>query len=225
MRDIARGLLRWLYGLRLAPVTLAVVAVTALAFVVEEASGRWMYTDRLTQWIGFSPVRVEHGQWWRFPGSQLVNPPMWSMARHISAPEHFLTNMLALLLVGPFLERALGGARYLSVYAVGGVCSQIGFLVLFPHGIGVGGGSSGGVAAVIGAAVVTGRATRRNSAAAERTARRLTTLFVVLAVVSLRFSPVTNAIHLSGALTGGILGTVYYLARQRRRLPSPRPAG
>ena len=47
--------------------------------------------------------------------------------------DHLCYNMLFLILVGPMCEKRLGAWRYASLYMVSGICSALGFVLMYPE--------------------------------------------------------------------------------------------
>jgi membrane associated rhomboid family serine protease len=127
---VKRTLTRWL-GLP-APVTTAIVAVTAAVGLVQLFTG-----GLLQQWLGFyAPVAVV--QPWRFVTAALVHASIL----------HFLFNMLVLYMVGPNIERRIGALPYLAVYLVTAAAGSIAVSFLSPGTLVV--GASGAIFGLFG---------------------------------------------------------------------------
>jgi rhomboid protease GluP len=123
-------------------------------------------------------------------------------------PAHLAMNMLALWVLGPFVEFALGARRFLLVYMVAGLGSM-GVVMAFasgPNGEQLTAGASGCIMGLVGAtAALMLRGWRREKAVSAR--RRLAAMLLIVGVQIIFDSVVPNVsmtAHLSGALIGFI---------------------
>jgi len=89
----------------------------------------------------FGPL-VAEGEWWRLITAAFLHYGFI----------HLGMNMLALWLFGPALESALGPARFLMLYLVGGLAGSAGALLLTPTAATV--GASGAIYGLFGAILV-----------------------------------------------------------------------
>ena len=140
----------------------------------------------------FGPAVEDQGEWWRVVTSGFL---------HISW-EHFLSNMLALLLLGVLLGNALGAARFVVTYLGSLVIGSLFVLLFSPDSLTV--GASGAIFGLAGAGVVV----------AWRQRRWLFLLLVVAwAVTNLLFTLSTPGIsvagHFGGLLGGALLGFLF----------------
>ena len=183
-------------------VTIAIIAVCAVSYVLQLTVPTW--TNR---WA-FSPLAgsVEP---WRFLTAAFLHSP--------SSVLHIVFNMVALWMVGPYLEAALGRARYVTLYLVSAVGGSVGAVVLAPV---VGGwntamvGASGAVFGLFGAVLVV---LRRLGGSAGG----IVGVIVLNGVLSFVLPGVAWQAHLGGLVTGLLLGAAYaYAPKQRRTLVS-----
>jgi membrane associated rhomboid family serine protease len=79
---------------------------------------------------------------------------MTSMFMH-AGWEHIIGNMVFLWAFGPEVEDAMGGARYLMFYLLGGLASSIAEIAIDPSSTVPSLGASGAIAAVMGAFLIT----------------------------------------------------------------------
>src|SRR5262249_7221896 len=155
-------------------VTYAIIVVNIAMFIAEWANGGTTSEESLVRLGAFHPALAESGQYWRLFTANFLH---FGIA-------HIALNMLALLVLGPFVEFAIGAGWYLAVYLASGVLaiacvwglqwmhvSQPDWLV----------GASGAIMGLIGAtAAIQLRGWVRERARIAR--RRLRVLFLILAL-------------------------------------------
>ncbi|MGO9079400.1 MAG: rhomboid family intramembrane serine protease [Streptosporangiaceae bacterium] len=184
-----------------ARVTWALVAVNVLLWLVELA-----HQNLGDDWAMFG-YGVASGQWYRLITSAFLPPPglgNWG-------PLDIIFNMYALILVGPALERALGAARFLSVYLVSALGGSVMFYYLAPPGTAAL-GASGAIFGLFGAWFVLARRMRVD-------ARQIVFLIGINLVFSFTISGIAWQAHVGGLLAGGLLTAAYaYAPRANRAL-------
>lgn len=122
---------------------------------------------------------------------------------------HVLSNVFALVTIGPALEQALGRARYLALYlvsALGG--STLSYLVSEPGTLGV--GASGAIFGLFGAYYVVVRRTGGDTGS-------IVTLLVINLVITFALPIIDWRAHVGGLLTGAAVAAAYAYAPQGRR--------
>ncbi len=134
---------------------------------------------------------------------------------------HLAMNMLALLALGPFVERSMGRVNYVAVYLLSGLAALATVVVLQQHHLAVAGplvGASASIMALVGAtAAVLLRGWVRERAAAAARRLRLVAVVLVVQVVFDHFVPqVSGAAHLAGAGYGFALASLLPHRRPRR---------
>ncbi len=193
-------------GRRWGPVTLSLIGLNVALFLLTAAlaalGGRSPldnWSSRLFQQLAQVPAFVDAGQWWR---------PLTAAFLHYGLL-HLALNMLALLVFGSELERALGRARFLTVYLVsvlGGAAS----VQLFEVPFGQVAGASTAIYGLMGALGVVLVHRRREL-------RGLLTLLAVNLLIS--FLPgVSLAGHVGGLVAGAAATGVLVAARRQRAL-------
>jgi rhomboid protease GluP len=154
------------------------------------------------------------GEWWRLGTSLFL---------HFGAL-HLIMNMLALRLLGPFVEFALGFGRFLIVYLLAGIGSM-GMVMSFGSGASpeqMTVGASGcimGLVGATGALMIRGWLRERALSAK----RKLVAVFLIIAMQTIfdaMIPQVSMTAHLSGALIG--FATTVVL-RDRLRTPKRIP--
>ena len=182
---------------RRAYATLALIALNLLMFAVELASGGSTDVEALLGLGALNPAAVLAGEWWRVAAALFLH----------FGPLHLALNMLGLLLLGPFLESAVGWGRYLVAYLAAGMGSMLLIVGLAKGGVlqdQIVVGASGSIMGIVGGTVAVflrGWAMER----ARIAARRLVALVFVIAfqvVFDLATPQVSFTAHLGGALIG-----------------------
>ncbi len=151
----------------------------------------------------WAPAVLEHGEWWR-----LVAP----LFLHFGAA-HAAFNLAGLWILGPFVERALGRARFVVVYLLSGIAGTVLFCLrsaLWPGDDALLVGASGSIMGLVGATIgVLARTARLHARAAGR--RRIFTLGLVLLLQTAFDLAVPNVslfAHSVGAIVGLALALV-----------------
>ncbi|MGD1083367.1 MAG: rhomboid family intramembrane serine protease [Verrucomicrobiota bacterium] len=172
------------------------IALNLLMFAAEMAFGGASNPDTLYRLGALNPLAVRAGEWWRLGTSLFLH----------FGPLHIAMNMLALWLLGPFVEFALGFRRFLLVYLLAGVGSM-GMVMRLASGpaerqLTV--GASGCIMGLVGATgALMLRGWLREKALSAR--KRLGAMFLIVAmqtVFDALVPQVSMTAHLSGALIG-----------------------
>jgi membrane associated rhomboid family serine protease len=194
-------------GRRWGPVTLTLIAinvamflVTAASAVVGGASPLDNYDSPVFDALAQAPADVvATGEWWRLLTAAFLH----------FGPVHLVFNMLALLIFGAELERALGRGRFLTLYlvsALGGATA----IQLFGASNILAAGASTAIYGILGGLGVVLVATRQSL-------RGLIQLLAINLFISLL--PGLSLIgHLGGLVTGAVTAGILVLARRRPAL-------
>lgn len=144
-------------------------------------------------------VGIADGEYWR-----LLTPVLL----HASVV-HLLVNMVSLWFLGPFLEQALGRARYLTLFVVGAMGgSALSFALGAPNVLSV--GASGAVFALVGALIPIYRRLRLSVGP-------VLVMIAVNAFIGFSIPSIDWRAHLGGLLTGAGLGLAFAYAPRERR--------
>jgi membrane associated rhomboid family serine protease len=201
-----------------APITWSLLVLLILVF----CGGLTLAVQRgvtVTEYLtsGRSPVMnrfavftaaVRAGEWWRLLTYSAVH----------GGAMHLLMNGIALMALGPFLERALGPVRFLLLWLLGALGGGVAAVLAGPNPTV---GASGALCALLAAAVVFIWLNRRHLGprASSDALRRLSTGILLTALIS--FSPgISWAGHLGGAvagLVGGVLLTYHRFGTAEQR--------
>ncbi|WP_461881748.1 rhomboid family intramembrane serine protease [Fusicatenibacter sp.] len=141
--------------------------------------------------------------------------------------QHLTNNMLLLLFLGDYLERAVGKFRYLVIYLGGGIignlCSYLHELFLIKTGKApaVSAGASGAIFAAVGAMLVL--LAFRKGKLEDLTFRRMAIMAGLSLMVGFQSSNVDNFAHLGGFFAGAFLMVVLYPGMEKIRKKEKRP--
>jgi len=126
---------------RTSVVTILIILVNAFVFVLELMGGDAFVSN----WSAI-PVQIVSGQ-------HLITL-LTAMFMHASW-SHIIGNMIFLWAFAPEIEDAMGPARYLAFYIIGGLVAMMAQVLASPHSTVPNLGASGAIAAVMGAFLVT----------------------------------------------------------------------
>ena len=126
---------------RLPVVTAFIIVVNVFFFFLELLRGDAF----VMQWSEI-PAQIISGHHWITVFTAMFMHGSWS---------HIIGNMIFLWAFGPEIEDAMGRARYLVFYLVGGLVAMLAQIVADPHSTVPNLGASGAIAAVMGAFIVT----------------------------------------------------------------------
>ncbi|MGN8244365.1 rhomboid family intramembrane serine protease [Cellulomonas soli] len=159
-------------------------------------------------------------RWMFVPAFGAREPWTFLTAAFLHSPgqiTHIVFNMIALWMVGPWLELALGRARYITLYLLSAIGGSVGALVLATATSGwmVGlVGASGAVFGLFGAVLVVLRRLGRDAGG-------IIGILVVNAVLGFVLPGISWQAHLGGLVTGALLGAAYaYAPRGRQKAVS-----
>ncbi len=180
-------------------VTITFIAICVASFVAQQVVPGWT-----SRWA-FAPFIGEQEPW-RFLTSAFLHST--------SGVFHILFNMIALWMVGPYLEGLLGRARFAALYLLSAVGGSVGVLLLAsPESLswysGVV-GASGAVFGLFGAVLVVLRRLGRD-------ARGILVILALNVVIGFVVPQIAWQAHLGGLAVGAALGAAYAYAPARRR--------
>ncbi len=183
-------------------VTITLIALCALSFVLQ-----WTVPSWTLRWA-FSPL-IGSVEPWRFLTAAFLHST--------GSIFHIVFNMVALWMVGPYLESTLGRARYLTLYLVSAIGGSVAAVVLAPV---VGGwstamvGASGAVFGLFGAVLVVLRRLGRDAGG-------IIGILVLNGVLSFVLPGIAWQAHLGGLVVGAAIGAAYaYAPKERQQVVS-----
>ena len=186
-------------------VTQTIIGLCVLLYLAQLVPG-----SGVTDALELAPARVGQEPW-RLITSAFLHSPTFVL--------HIVFNMFVLYQVGPWLEQALGRARYASLYLVCALGGSVGYLLLgvdasFPAALQPSVvGASGAVFGLFGAMLVLSRSIGRRDQA-------LMVTIVINFVLGLLIPNVAWQGHLGGLVTGALAALVIARASGPRRAAS-----
>lgn len=169
-------------------------------------------------------INAPHHQWWRF-----ITP----MFVHVNLP-HLLVNMYSLWIVGPYVEKLYGSAKFIAFWVLTGLAGVVGSYLSVQPRLATGGfgrflfkttdvasaGASGALFGLVGVLFVFGIKFRRELPEGFRRAfgtGMLPIIIINLFIGYLGRGFIDNAAHLGGLLSGAALATVVQYRRVGER--------
>ncbi len=184
-------------------VTKVIIGLCVAMFLVQEL-GDLRLVERLGM-VGFAFTRsgevlgIADGEYYRLLTPVLLHGGIF----------HLFVNMLSLWFLGPFLEQALGRARFIALFVVGAIGgSALSFALGAPNIPSV--GASGAVFALVGALIPIYKRMRLN----------LSPILIMIALngfIGFSYPGIDWRAHLGGLVTGGLLGLAFAYAPRERR--------
>lgn len=179
-------------------VTLTVMGLCVASYLLQLAVPSWTSTWAFSPTIGaYEP--------WRFLTAAFLHSPGQIF--------HIVFNMVALWMVGPYLESTLGRARFAAVYVLSAVGGSVGTVLLaqatgtwFVAVV----GASGAVFGMFGAVLVVLRRLGRD-------AGPIIGVLVLNGVIGFVLPGIAWQAHLGGLVVGALVGAAYAYAPRARR--------
>ena len=169
-------------------------------------------------------INAPHYQWWRF-----ITP----MFVHVNLP-HLLVNMYSLWIVGPYVEKLYGSAKFIVFWVLTGIAGVVGSYLSVQPRLATGGfgrflfkttdipsaGASGALFGLVGVLFIFGIKFRRELPEGFRRAFGTGMLPIIIINLVIGFIGrgfIDNAAHLGGLLSGAALATVVQYRRVGER--------
>lgn len=195
---------------RQARATQVIIGLNLLMFAVEMGAGGGENLDTLYRLGAVFPPAVRAGEWWRLLSALFLHFG-WL---------HLMMNMLALWLLGPFIELALGLRRFLLIYLATGISSMV---IVFKLSSGAADqeltvGASGCIMGLVGATgAIMLRGWRREKAL---TAKKRLGAMILVVLTQTMFDSMVPQVSMTAHLSGVVIGFLLTL-RLRDRLARP----
>ena len=199
-------------GFAASPATFVLIALNAVAFLIEIAGGSGGLSGTATSSIvndfGLRGVNVADGEWYRLVSGGFLHAGL----------VHIGFNMFALFILGRLLEPAIGTQRFVALYFASLFAGAFGAIALTnPHTVTV--GASGAIFGLFGAAFVIARGRGLNALASELGVILLLNLGITFGVPGISIGG-----HLGGVV-GGVICALFIVAGERGNLgPNPKAA-
>ena len=180
-------------------VSMILIGINVAAYVAQLATGN--RAGDVYQQGALQGYLTADGDYWRLLTSAFLHGSML----------HLLFNMYALYLFGPFVERALGTARFVVAYLTSALAGSIVvYLLADPATVTI--GASGAVFGLFGMALLF-------LLKAKQDVRTLLVLLAINAFISVAGPNISWEGHLGGFVAGVVLGAAFaYAPRDRRTL-------
>ena len=184
------------------PVNITLVAINAAVYVILEILGDT--TDAYFMYLHgamYPPAVLQMGEWYRLLTSAFLHFGL----------SHLLNNMVLLVCLGSYLERAYGKIRYLILYvacALGSSAVSLWHMV-YTNDIAVSGGASGVVFGTIGALLFL--ILKNRGRFEDLTMRRFLLMIVLCLYYGFSTAGVDNAAHVGGLICGFVCAVVFWI--------------
>ncbi len=176
-----------------APVTLTILAVTAIFFVL---SGFGSLESEITRTLAQSNPAVAAGEWWRIFTPILLHGSFM----------HILFNMWALWVLGPQIERAVGGSAFLGLYIASAGMGGVAYYLSGSLAPAV--GASGAIFGLFGVWLAWALR-RRNTAAGRAMLSQIGFLLLINAALPFLVRGIAWQAHLGGLIIGFVIGLIW----------------
>jgi membrane associated rhomboid family serine protease len=190
-----------------ARVTWTLIGLNVVLYLIELAHAQLGY-DWAMIGAGRDPsgriVGVAFGQWYRLITSAFLPPAGDGALGFLD----IAFNMWALFVVGPAVERALGHARFISVYLISAIGGSILIYCLVPYEWAA--GASGAIFGLFGAWFVLARRLRAD-------VRPVVLLIVINLVLSFSIPQIAWQAHVGGLIAGSLITAAYAYAPRKNR--------
>lgn len=185
----------------LTPVNIAITVINIVVFIVLSLLGDTTSAIFMFHHGAMYPAAViQDGEWYRIITSAFIH----------FGPSHLVNNMIMLVALGSYMERAIGKLKYLIFYLICAAGSSLVSLwvMIYTGDIAVSGGASGAIFGIIGGLLFL---VLRNKG---RFGNLSMTRFLIMLFLSLYYGFVTagvdNAAHVGGLAIGFICGILFY---------------
>ena len=190
--DFERRMHRW------PPLTLAIIGVLAVVFAVEAALKAITSAERLIAFGALSRPEVFAGQYWRLLSATWLHGGL----------DHFVSNAIALYILGMICEHAFGRSQYFVLYVLSGLGGSV-LSLLISEGPSV--GASGAIFGLQGAAIVLFRRHRDRILMRDRRIGVVLLGWAIYSIVTGLTSPfIDNGAHIGGGLTGALIARILH---------------
>ena len=192
----------WAKNQYLTPVNIVMVLINVVSYFVLEAIGDT--TDALfmyTHGAMYPAAVLAGGEYYRLITSAFI---------HFGLP-HLINNMILLICLGSYVERALGKIRYLILYlacAAGSSMVSM-FHMIYSGDWAVSGGAPGGVFGIIGALLFL--VVKNRGRFADLSWKRFLIMMLLALYFGFATAGVDNAAHVGGLIIGFVMGAIFFL--------------
>lgn len=176
-----------------APVTLSILAVTAIFFALSGFGDR---DSLVTQTLQQSNLAIAAGEWWRIFTPILLHGSFM----------HILFNMWALWVLGPQIERAVGGWAFAGLYLASAGMGGVAYSMTGSLAPAV--GASGAIFGLFGVWLAWALK-RRKTAAGRAMLSQIGFLLLINAALPFLVPRIAWQAHLGGLIMGFVIGLIW----------------
>lgn len=183
------------------PVNITFAVINVVVFVVLEILGDTSDAAfMLLHGAMYPPAVLYGGEWYRLVTSAFI---------HFGI-SHLINNMVLLVCLGSYLERAYGKVRFLIFYLVCAVGSSLVSMghMLYTGDIAVSGGASGVIFGMIGALLFL--VLKNKGRFEDLSLRRFLLMMALSLYYGFSTTGVDNAAHVGGLIVGFLVGMIYF---------------
>ncbi|MCC8150999.1 MAG: rhomboid family intramembrane serine protease [Lachnospiraceae bacterium] len=183
------------------PVNITFAVINLVVFVVLEILGDTSDAAfMLLHGAMYPPAVLYGGEWYRLVTSAFI---------HFGI-SHLINNMVLLVCLGSYLERAYGKVRFLIFYLVCAVGSSLVSMghMLYTGDIAVSGGASGVIFGMIGALLFL--VLKNKGRFEDLSLRRFLLMMALSLYYGFSTTGVDNAAHVGGLIVGFLVGMIYF---------------
>jgi membrane associated rhomboid family serine protease len=178
-------------------VTYTLIGINAVVFAIQYIVG----IDVVAKELGMWPIGVAiGGEWWRLASAAFLHGSLL----------HIGFNMYVLYVLGPTLERILGHARFIILYALAAFGGAVASYVLSDVRT-VSVGASGAIFGLMGALVIAGQRLRYDI-------RQVLILLAINVVIGFIAPNVDWRAHLGGLVVGAVVAAIMVLPKRKHRM-------
>lgn len=198
---------------RIPYITWMLIAANLIYFLIVEFTGSSeSAVHMLDMGACYSPLVIYGREYWRLLAAVFM---------HFGV-EHLGNNMLMLFLIGDNLERALGRVRYLILYLLSGVLSNLIYCYTellnynYPESAAVSAGASGAIFGVVGGLlwpVIINKGRLEDI-----TADELIRIIIITLIYGFVTTGINNTAHIAGCAVGFVLSMMLYRRPKRSML-------
>ncbi|MCD8149235.1 MAG: rhomboid family intramembrane serine protease [Clostridiales bacterium] len=182
------------------PVNITFAVINVVVFVVLEILGDTSDAAfMLAHGAMYPPAVLYNGEWYRLVTSAFL---------HFGI-SHLINNMVLLVCLGSYLERAYGKVKFLIFYLVCAVGSSLVSMghMLYTQELAVSGGASGVIFGMIGALLFL--VLKNKGRFEDLSLRRFLLMMALSLYYGFSTTGVDNAAHVGGLLVGFLMGVLY----------------
>jgi membrane associated rhomboid family serine protease len=176
---------------RVTPVVAGLAGLNIVVFALATTHPSWEFD------YAQIPAAVAHGQSYRLITAAFIHENI----------THLVFNMVALLIMGPPIEQALGRRRFLVLFVLAALGGSVFSFLLGPVNV-AGVGASGAIFGIFGAWFSLTRASRSDTGV-------IVLLITFLLAYSFYDTTIDWRAHVGGLITGAVVGAAYAVAARR----------